>query len=148
MMKPSIMFVAVAMLGMSGLGYGQNAAPQTDANKPVLGVWNGEMNGLPAFTLSVTDENGPLMGAIVFYLQKRVDVNHPYTATPGAPAPIFNPTFDGKTLTFQVSHRGAHPPGTVNDPPVTFKMTVSPDGKAEFVTQSEMGPITITHSEY
>lgn len=118
-------------------------------NTPIVGVWRAQMNGLPAFNLVVRDEGGRLSGAILFYLQKRVDENHPYVATPGVlPEPILNPKFDGRTLTFQVSHRHAHPPRTLNDPPITLALTLSPDGKAQFVNQSEYGPIVITRSDY
>jgi hypothetical protein len=117
-------------------------------NKPILGVWRAQMNGLPAFTLVVTDESGSLSGAIQFYLQKREDVNHPYTATPGLPEPIFNPKFDGKTLSFQVSHRHAHPPGTVNDPPITFWLKPIDTDKAQFIRLSDENTMIITRSDY
>ncbi|MGP8251814.1 MAG: hypothetical protein ACLQHF_07245 [Terracidiphilus sp.] len=117
-------------------------------NKPILGVWRAQMDGQPAFTLVVTDENGGLSGAILFYLLKREDVSRPSTATPGLPEPIFNPKFDGKTLTFQVSHRRAHPPRTLNDPPVTFHLTLTGDGAAQFVNTNEGGLTAVTRSDY
>lgn len=150
-MKTAIIAVAITLLVTNGLTSGQSFAQANstkDPAAPVLGVWRAEMNGLPAFDLVVSDESGPLTGAIVFYLQKRVDVNHPYRATPGLPAPILNPIFDGKTLTFQVSHRGAHPPRTLSDPPVSFALTLDQDGKAQLVNKNEFGPITLTHSDY
>jgi hypothetical protein len=150
-MKTAPIVLALALLGLNGLSGAQNRAhsiPQPDLSN-VTGVWRAEMNGLPAFNLVVTDEGGSITGAILFYLQRRVDVSHPYTATPGdLPEPIFNPKFDGKTFTFQVSHRRAHPPRTINDPPITLTITLPADGKAQFVNQSELGPITITHSDF
>ena len=146
-------FRIIALLFTSVL-FAQTAAAQTagkttPGNEAIVGVWRAELNGLPAFNLVVTDEGGSITGAILFYLQKRVDVNHPFTAMPGdLPEPILNPKFDGRTFTFQVSHRRAHPPRTLNDPPITLSITLPPDGKAQFVNQSELGPITLTHSEY
>jgi hypothetical protein len=68
------------------------------------------MEGLPAVVLVVTDEGGSLSGAVVFYFQTRKTVNDPWASTPGLPEPLFRLYFDGKTLSFQVSHRRAHPP--------------------------------------
>ncbi len=114
----------------------------------VTGVWRAQFNNLPAFTLVVTDEGGGLSGAILFYMLKREDVNHPFTATAALPEPILNPKFDGKTLTFQVSHKRAHPPRTLSDPPTTFKLTLSEDGKAQMLNLSEGPPLTVTRSDY
>ncbi|HTW81416.1 MAG TPA: hypothetical protein VME23_17855 [Terracidiphilus sp.] len=147
-MKLRIFTFLCAAILLGQIAAAQPAGDKPTANEPIAGVWRAQMNGLPAFTLVVTDENGGLSGAILFYLQKREDANHPYTATPGLPEPIFNPRFDGKTLTFQVSHRRAHPPRTLNDSPVTFALTLTQDGKAQFVNQSEGGPITVTRSDY
>ena len=148
-MKTGMVAIAVALVCTSGFARCQGAALQTVDDKPIVGVWRAEINSLPAFNLVVTDEGGSITGAILFYLQKRVDVNHPFTATPGDLAePIFNPKFDGKTFTFQVSHRRAHPPRTLNDPPITLTITLPADGEQKFVNQSELGPITLTHSDY
>ena len=97
------------------------------------------MNGLPAVTLTVTNESASLTGAVLFYLHRR-DPGKPETATPGVPEPLFNPRFDGKTLTFQVSHRRAHPPGTLEDAPVTFELRLDGPDKAEFVNDTERDP--------
>ena len=138
---------ACVYMSASVLTFSPGRAPQPDVSK-VTGVWRAQMNGLPVFTLVVTDENGGLSGAVLFYLLKREDVNSPYTATPGLPEPIFNPQFDGKTLTFQVSHRRSHPPRTLSDPPVTFTLTLAEDGKAQLINKTEGPPITLTHSDY
>jgi hypothetical protein len=124
----------------------QIAASQTTENKPmadnkaILGVWRAQMDGLPALTLVVTDESGSLSGAVLFWLHMRKTVNDPYTATPGLPEPIFHPQFDGTTLTFQVSHRRAHPPRTLSDPPVTFTLKLTGPNQAELANKSERGP--------
>jgi hypothetical protein len=94
------------------------------------------MNGLPAVTLTVTNEGGSLTGAVLFYLHRR-DPGKAETATAGVPEPLFDPKFDGKTLTFQVSHRRAHPPGSLNDGPVSFALRLDGADKAEFVNENE-----------
>ena len=79
------------------------------------------MNGLPAVTLTVTDEGGSLNGAVLFYLHRR-EPGQTETATPGVPEPLMKPNFDGATFTFEVSHRRAHPPQTLQDGPIPFRM--------------------------
>jgi len=140
---------ALAPIFLAALAFGQpNPAQPQHALAPVLGVWRGQFDGLPGVTLVVTDENGSLQGAILFYLHMRKTVNDPYTSTPGLPEPIFNPRFDGKTLTFRVSHRRAHPPRTLSDPPMTFRLALTGPGQAEFVNGTEKGPqVTMVRSD-
>ena len=126
----------------------QLCAAQAPGNKPILGVWRGQLDQMPAFTLVVTDEGGELQGAILFYLIRRDKPGEPPTVTPGIPEPIFHPIFDGKTLRFQVSHRRAHPPRTLSDPPATFQLTLTDDGKAQVSNLSEGPPLTVTRSDY
>jgi len=150
-MRPRMVAIAAALLMLSIPGGAQATSPkqhQPPSFAAVTGVWRAQFNNLPVFTLVVTDEGGGLSGAILFYMLKREDANHPFTATPGLPEPIFNPTFDGKTLTFQVSHRRAHPPRTLSDPPSTFKLTLADDGKAQVQNLSEGPPLTVTRSDY
>jgi hypothetical protein len=80
----------------------------------ITGIWRGELFGVPAATLNITDEAGPLQGAMLFYLVRR-DEGKPVTSSAGVPEPLFNPKFDGKSLTFQLSHRHAHA-DTTSDP--------------------------------
>jgi len=105
----------------------------------VVGIWRAQMEGQPAMTLTVTDEGGSLTGAVLFYLHRR-ETGKELVVTPGIPEPLFNPRFDGKTLTFQVSHRRAHPPATLNDRPVTFRLMLDGTGKAALVNVSEADP--------
>lgn len=130
-------------------GYGQNSssaqAPPEACCRPagvaqITGVWRGQMNDLPAVTLTITDEAGALSGAIPFYLHQRKTVNDPYSSTPGIPEPLLNPTFDGQTLTFQVSHRRAHPPGTLSNLPVTFHLKLIETARAELINASGHSP--------
>ena len=150
----ALAIVATAGISLSPI-HAQEQTPQTNTSS-ITGVWRGEMNGLPAVTLVVTDEGGSLSGAVLFYFQVRKTVNDPYTATAGLPEPMFNPRFDGKTLTFQVSHRRAHPPRTLSDPPVSFHLTLTGSNQAELVNDSEKAPAStargpafvLTRSDY
>jgi hypothetical protein len=116
-------------------------------NQAVVGVWRAQMGDVPVFTMVITDEGGGLSGAIVFYLLRRDSPDQKPTATPGNPEPLLHPAFDGKTLTFQISHRRAHPPRTLNDPPITLSFKAPEPGKPE-VFQFEGQPVTMTRAEY
>ena len=101
------------------------ASPEDD--EAILGVWRGKDRDLPAVTLTITDEGGQLARAILFYLI-RTDPGKAPSSSPGIPEPLLQPRWAGKILTFQVSHRRAHPPRTLSDHPVTFRLKlVSPN---------------------
>jgi hypothetical protein len=102
------------------------AAPPPD-NSAIVGVWTSKVDSLPTIMLTVEEENGKLIGAVLFYLIRR-NPSGPPSASPGVPEPLIDPTFDGKTLTFKVSHRHAHP-GTEHDPPVTFRFELTSANK-------------------
>jgi hypothetical protein len=133
--------VLTAMLAATSLSQaGQAADPATSSDAAITGVWRCQMEGLPAVTLTVTDEGGSLTGAVLFYLHRR-EPGQPVTATPGVPEPLFHPSFDGKTFTFQVSHRRAHPPKSLNDAPVTFQLKLDGAEKAQLLmNESENDP--------
>ena len=137
-MKPRSILVPIAMMIFATACFAQSSAGKINS-APILGVWRSQMEGLPAVTLTVTDEGGSLAGAVLFYLHRR-EPGQPVTVTPGVPEPLFNPTFDGKTLTFQVSHRRAHPPGSLGDPPVSFQLKLDPDGKTASSSGNEHDP--------
>ena len=44
-----------------------------DKYSAVTGVWRAQMDGLPALTMTISDEGGELTGAILFYLIRRND---------------------------------------------------------------------------
>ncbi len=150
-MKSYIVSVA-ALLLVAMIANAQNAQPQppqTPVPATITGVWRGQADGFPAVTLVVTDETGHLTGAVLFYFHLRKTVNDPYTSTPGLPEPLFGMNFDGKTLTFQVSHRRAHPPGSLSDPPVTFTLTLTGPNQAELANKSERGPtLAMVRNDY
>jgi len=103
-----------------------------------VGVWRGELDNLPPATLNVTDETGPLQGAMLFYLIRKDD-GRPATSSPGVPEPLFNPHFDGTSFTFQLSHRHAHG-NSASEPPVTFRLDLTRPDEAKLVRVPVDGP--------
>ena len=140
-MRQTVLGTFVLLLAVTfGFGQGSNMQTSQPNLSRLTGVWRGQMDGMPAMTLVVTDEGGELQGAILFYLIRHDKPGEPPTATPGIPEPIFHPVFDGRTLAFEVSHRRAHPPRTLFDPPVSFRLTLTGPNQAEFANESEKGP--------
>ncbi len=135
-MRSKAMMVWMVLTMAAAAGLAQAASGTNASVASIEGVWRCEMNGLPAVTLTVTNEGGSLTGAVLFYLHRR-DPGKAETATAGVPEPLFDPKFDGKTLTFQVSHRRAHPPESLNDGPVSFALKLDGADKAEFVNENE-----------
>jgi hypothetical protein len=105
----------------------------------IAGIWRCQMEDLPAVTITVSDEEGSLSGAALFYLHRR-EAGQAVTATPGVPEPIFHPHFDGTTLTFEVSHRRAHPPETLEDKPITFELKLDGSDKAVLMNKTDHDP--------
>lgn len=132
---------AIATLLALLLGASVNFAQDTQAAPASLvGVWRGQMDNLPTVTLTIRDEGGKLSGAILFFMHVRATENDPWTSRPATAAePILNPVFDGKTLRFMVSHKYAHPPRTLNDPPSHFHLTFTGPNQAGFVNETESG---------
>ena len=124
--------------------------PTAVSNNAINGVWRGQVNGLPAIILVVTDEPGHLAGALQFYFQQRKTEKDPWIAEPRPAEPIFNLQFDGKTLLFEASHRRAHPPQSVNDPPKHYRLTLDGPNAAEILNLDEPGSPTLklVRSEY
>ena len=97
------------------------------------------MYDLPAVVLTVRDDGGKLSGTILFYFLHRSTGHDPWQVDTkhSIPLPLINPTFDGKTISFQVSHKEAHPPRTLNDPPSAFLMRLTGKGEAELLNLTE-----------
>jgi hypothetical protein len=132
--------LCIVLATMATAGLSQASQTKTvAAASSIVGIWRCQMDGLPAVTLTVTDESGSLTGAVLFYLHRR-DPGQPVTAMPGVPEPLFNPKFDGKTLAFQVSHRRAHPPGSLQDAPVSFELKLTGNDKGQLVNENEQDP--------
>jgi len=115
------------------------------ADSLVAGTWRGKFNDLPAIVLTVNDDAGKLSGTIVFYFQHRNTERDPWLVDTAhsQPLPLIDPKFDGKTLAFKVSHKEAHPPRTLNDPPSSFEMRLTGKGEAEFrnLTERQSPPV-------
>jgi hypothetical protein len=134
-MKLRMMQTICALILLAGFSQGQ-----TVENKPLVGIWRGQMDNMPEVVLTITDEGGKLSGAVLFFLHVRATVNDPWTSKAAdAAEPIINPVFDGKTLRFMVSHKHAHPPRTLNDPPSQFHLTLMGPDKAGLVNETEGG---------
>jgi len=137
-------FVCVAIMAV-GL-----SAAQTSEKSELVGVWRGQFDNLPGVDMVITDEGGELRGGILFYLHLRPDVKSPYTSRPGLPEPMLALKTEGQTLDFQVSHKRAHPPGSLHDSPVSFRLKLTGPGRAELVNMNENDgpPLVMTRSDY
>jgi hypothetical protein len=114
----------------------------------VSGVWRGQFEGLPWATLTLTNEGGGVSGAIVFYLHRR-EPGGQLSSTPSVPEPLLNPHFDGRVLTFAVSHRHAHPPGSLANAPIHLRIDFTNKDHATLVNQDEAGPsAALVRSDY
>ena len=145
----SATFFAIAL----GFGQAQGGPADPSATSACVGVWRGEMDGMPAVILNITDESGSLSGAMLFYLHERKTVHDSWTSTPGLPEPIFNLKSSGQILQFDVSHKRAHPPRTSNDVPVRFRLTVTGPNRAELVREASADekagpPLVMVRSNY
>jgi hypothetical protein len=147
----STLFCALLAIFTAG-AQARSAQPEKGTTVPgaaaIVGVWKGQMDGVPAITLTISDEGGSLSGAVLFYLIRR-DEGKPAVSTAGIPEPLMNLRFDGQTLTFEVSHRRAHPPGTLKDPPVGFRLKLTGANKGALSNMNEASPgLEIVRSDY
>lgn len=152
-MKPSMIPLLIALSMPAAAVFAQaplSAQPQEKGLSRFVGVWRGELDGLPGVAIVISSEGGQPIGGILFYLHLRPDVNSPYISKPGLPEPMFDMQVEGKTLKFQVSHRRAHPPGSLNDPPVHFRLSLTETGTATLANESESGgpPVVLSRSDY
>ncbi len=86
-MKLEFIVIGIAVVILCACTFVQDTKVEASASTPINGVWRGQMNGLPAVTLLVTDEGGSLAGGVLFYFQQRADEHSPWTATAGLPEP-------------------------------------------------------------
>lgn len=114
-----------------------------------VGVWRGQFDGLPGVDMVISNEGDHLAGGILFYLHTRSDVKSPWTSRPGLPEPMLKVRLAGQTLHFEVSHRRAHPPATLQDAPKEFTLRLIAPDRAELVNQSEGAPeVVMIRSDY
>jgi len=124
MKKLSVAF-ALTVSAISFLGCARTGSP-------IVGVWEGRMNELPAVKLTVRDGDGGLGGTIVFFFQtKNTGV---WKVERQGEEPIIDSRFDGKTLSFKVSHLDAHTDSSPDDPPVSFNFTLVASGEGELTS--------------
>ena len=146
----ALSLLLVTAMSFAQSGHAQSSAAQRQ-NTPIVGVWRAQADGLPFVTLTFTDEGGKLEGAVLFYLHRR-EPGGKETSTPGIPEPLLNPQFDGRSATFAVSHRRAHPPASLSTPPVHFRMNLADANHASLVNESEpseAGPsVVLVKSDY
>jgi hypothetical protein len=141
-------FAGLALAAILCAGDPAQSAPGAAPATAITGVWRGDMDGLPAAVLVISDEGEQLTGAVLFYLQIKKNASSPTTSTAGLPEPMLHLAFDGTTLRFEVSHRRAHPPRTLNDPPMPFHLKLIGPDKAELQNEREGPPLIVTRSAY
>jgi hypothetical protein len=133
------LIAAVVIVQASSRDVAASQSGEAQSRDRIEGVWRAQMDGLPAVTLTVTYETGSLSGAILFYLLRRESAKAE-TSTPGIPEPLIDPRVDGVTLTFEVSHRRAHPPASLDTPPLRFRLRLTGPNRGELVNESEPSP--------
>ncbi len=134
------LFLTIAIGAVGAL-----AQPAVD-NSTITGQWSGSMGGLPVARLVVQENNRKLTGAVLYFFVRR-DPGVPPVASARFPEPMLNPSFDGKALTFQLNHRYAHPPSTLNDPPVSFRLEITGSGEAK-LSNPEGPALAMTREKY
>lgn len=138
-----ILVVCVATLAMlliaaSFVGTTPSADTVAAASSSFAGTWKGTMNNLPGIDLTIRDAGGKISGNVVFYFQKRADVNSPWQATADPTLPLKNPHVNGRILTFEVEHHvcdGCKELG----PDRTFRMELAGPNEARITRLEEDG---------
>ena len=92
------------------------------STSPIVGLWKGEMNGMPAVELVIQEAESRRTGRVTFIFQ-RMD-SGTWKVERQNSQPLEKIFFDGQRLLFQVSHEQAHP-DSAGDPPVAFTFTLS-----------------------
>ncbi len=81
------------------------SAGETKANSPWVGVWQGELDGLPGVTVTLGDDAGELGGTVVFNVIMKEKNGAPHIG--GHDAHVLTHTnLHGDNLTFEVIRRG------------------------------------------
>jgi len=99
---------------------------------PIVGVWEGRMNELPAVELIVRDDDSGLTGTIVFFFQRK-DTGT-WKVERQNDEGLIDPIFDGKTLSFKISHADAHTDSSPSDPLVPFSFTLTAPGEGQLTS--------------
>jgi hypothetical protein len=112
----------------------------------VTGVWRAEMEGLPAFVMTVHEEGGGLRGAALFYLIRHNDGQAP-RAESGTPEPLLNLKFDGRELDFAVIQRRAHEPESSQDSLVSFRLKITGSNTGVLVREGDEATFPVTRDQ-
>ena len=99
------------------------AMAQSATNASWVGVWKGELNGLPSLIVVLADDGGPLGGTVVFYQVNGGFLGDTPQILTKEPHVMLKPEMNGNVLTFRVraSKEGQEHP---------FSMTLTADARA------------------
>ena len=128
-----VLAIAAALLA-SSVAIAQTAAESID--KPFIhpawtGVWQGDLDGVPAVTLTLANDAGEANGTIVFHAIKNEN-GHAYSFST-EPHTLIHPRIEGNILSFQVIR------GNGSAELLNMSVELSKDGNVEF-TCSNCGP--------
>jgi len=105
-----------ALTLIAGLATGSAAA-----ESPIVGTWQGKVDGVPAVTLTVKEDGAAWSGTVVFY--KILDDGSGPRVTGKDTSVLVNPKLEGKVLSFQVKGQ--------NDTLIGFQMELTGSGEGE-----------------
>ena len=143
----SMLFVAL-IVPVCMHGQSETDAPARQNSAKFVGVWRSQFDDLPGVDMVISAEGDRLAGGILFYLHVRSDVQSPYTSTPGLPEPMLRIRVDDQVLHFEVSHRRAHSPATLQDAPKDFRLKLLAPDRAELVNESGGAPSVVMTRTY
>jgi hypothetical protein len=128
-----VLAIAAAFIAASS-AIAQTAAQSID--KPFIhpawtGVWQGNLDGVPAVTLTLANDAGEANGTIVFHAIKKEN-GHAYSFST-EPHTLIYPRIKGNTLSFQVIR------GNGSTEVLNMSAELSTDGNIQF-TCSNCGP--------
>ena len=136
---------AAAGLCLGVLLLAARSAPGESASA-VEGQWSGTLEGLPCVRMTFEANDHQLRGAVLFFMIHRTPGTAP-EATPGFAEPMIAPSCDGRTATFSINHRYAHPPGTLRDPPVRFRFELTGADTGRLIAP-EVPPFEMVRQKY
>ena len=128
-----VLAIAAALLASSA-AIAQTAAQSID--KPFIhpmwtGVWQGNLDGVPAVTLTLANDAGEANGTIVFHAIKNEN-GHAYSFST-EPHTLIHPRIEGNILSFQVIR------GNGSAEVLNMSVELGKDGNVQF-TCSNCGP--------
>jgi hypothetical protein len=119
-MKAKVFVLALTAALFAAAAAAQSKTSESKASQDWIGVWQATLDGQPAATLTLADDNGTLGGTAVFNIVSRNDGQPRVLAS--QPHVILNLRIDGSTLRFQAKR----PDGTV----MNFSVVLEAGGTA------------------